>query len=140
MGVIRGGKIIEGASRRLSVIRATISPADFTDGGGTSGTYAMPEQVPAGANYSHSRCTVTAAFSGDTTAVIIIGDGSDTDRYNTGTPSIFTTGDKDLGVASGTKYHTAAATVTVTVTSGSDFGLLSAVGVITVELWFWESA
>jgi len=140
MGVIRGGTISPGVGRRLSVIREQILKSAFTDGGGTSGTYAMAEQIPAGAYYSHSRVVADAAFSGDTTAVITIGDGSDVDRYNTGTPSIFTTGDKDMGVPSGAPYHAAAQTVTLTVTSTADFTNVSAAGQITVELWFWESA
>ncbi len=141
MSVIRGGLVIEGASRRLSVIRETILKSAFTDGGGTSGTYVMTtDTLPAGARVTHSRVVANAAYSGDTSAVITIGDGSDVDRYNTGTPSIFTTGEKDMGDPSGVKIHLTAVTPTITVTSAADFTNISAAGSITVEIWFHPSA
>ena len=77
-------------------------------------------------------------FSGDTSAVMTVGDGSDVDRYNTGTPDVFTTNASgaDMGVVSGTAWHDAAATVTVTITSGADFTSVSA-GTATIAIFYY---
>ena len=108
-------------------IEKRFSYTDFTDGGGASGTLALTETIPVGAKAIGSRLVNLTGFSGDTSAVIIVGDGTDTDRYNTGTPDVFTTANAiDLGVASGTLIHITAATITVTITSGSDWGLVTA--------------
>lgn len=136
MPVISGGKVIEGVGQRVQRISETILQPAFTDGGGTSGTYQMVDTIPASARIMNSRVVVNAAFSGDTSAVIVIGDGSDVDRYNTGTPSIFTTGNKDMGEPSGLRYLTAANRPTITVTSTADFTNVAATGSITVEVWF----
>lgn len=125
---------------KWGVITETILKSAFTDGGSTSGTKTMATQIPAGAVFEYSVVTVNAAFSGDTSAVLTIGDGSDVDRYNTGTPSIFTTGAKEMGVPSGTRFHAAAQTVTLTVTSGADFTNVSAAGSITVSLYYLQTA
>lgn len=139
MAQIAGGTVLEQSARPLSSIKETVLKSAFTDGGGTSGTYNLTQQIPAGAFIEFIKVTVNVAFSGDTTAVLIVGDGSDTDRYNTGTPSIFTTGHKDMGVPSGTRMHTAAATVTLTVTSSADFTNVNVLGSVTVELFFFET-
>ena len=120
-------------------ISQTILISTFTDGGGASGTKTLTSQIPAGAVFQHSRVLVNVACSGDTTAVITIGDGSDADRYNTGTPSVFTTGQKDMGNPSGVRDHLTAATVTVTVTGGSDFGLVNVLGSLTIDLYYLQT-
>jgi predicted RecA/RadA family phage recombinase len=119
-------------------ISETIAYDDFTDGGSTSGTYAMTVgQIPAGAFFLQSLCTALTGFAGDTSAVITIGDGTDVDRYNTGTPDVFTTAANGiaLGVPSGVQYHDAAKTVTVTITTAADFTSVSA-GSVTLELFY----
>ena len=118
------------------VVTRTITRAQMTDGGGTSGTYVLAETIPQGAWVQQSLLENITGFTGDTSAVIIVGDGSDTDRYNTGTPSVFTTSNAiDLGVPSGTKIHTAAATVTVTITSAADFTNVTA-GQLTIRIYY----
>lgn len=118
-------------------IEQRVTKAEFTDGGSTSGTFALTETIPIGAWVYQTILQNVTAFSGDTTAVIIVGDGSDTDRYNTGTPSVFTTANAiDLGVPSGTKIHTAAATVTLTITSTADFTNVSSSGALTIRIWY----
>lgn len=124
------------AAPKISRISQTVLKSAFTDGGSTSGTKTLTTQIPAGAIYLYSVVTVNVAFSGDTSAVIVIGDGSDVDRYNTGTPSIFTTGAKEMGAPSGTRYHAAAQTVTLTVTSAADFTNVNVLGSITVDLYY----
>lgn len=128
------GEVISGSLVKVS---ETIGYASFTDGGATSGTKALAAQIPAGARFIGCQITALTGFTGDTSAAVIIGDGSDTDRYMTGTPSVFTTaaGGISLGIPSGVLYHDAAKTVTVTVTSAADFTAVSA-GSMTVEYFY----
>lgn len=119
-------------------IQETVGVADFTDGGSTAGTYAFPsgKAIPKGAFVLAAAVEVVAAFAGDTSAVLTIGDGTDPDRYNTGTPSVFAAAATvDIGVPSGNQHHGAAATPTLTVTSNSDFGAISG-GRMIVTIWY----
>jgi hypothetical protein len=121
----------------VGVVRETFSFGDMTDGGGTSGTMDLTDTIPDGAVVIQSLCHTLTGFTGDTSAVITIGDGSTADRYNTGTPSVFTTNASGvaLGAVSGTAWHDAAATVTVTITSATDFTDVDA-GTITVAILY----
>src|SRR5215207_3795140 len=103
----------------LNKVSQTVVYTQFTDGGSTSGTFTLTDgTIPAGAVVLRSTVTAVTGFTGDTTATLIIGDGTDTDRYNTGTPSVFTTADAvDAGAVSGTAFHAAAKTPVLTVTS-----------------------
>lgn len=101
--------------------------ADFTDGGGAAGTYQVGFTLPATFWIERAFLVDVTGFAGDTSAVVTIGDGSDADRLNTGTPSVFASADVvDLGVPSGTQLVGTAFKPTVTVTSGSDFGAVTA--------------
>ena len=128
------------AQAGVSEISETIAFGDFTDGGGTSGTFALTAQIPAGALVIGALLTSLVGFTGDTSAVVTIGDGSDVDRYNTGTPNVFVTaaGGIDLGARSGVDFHDAAKTVTVTVTSAADFGAIVA-GSMKVAIFYVEA-
>lgn len=122
----------------LVKLEETVSYDDFTDGGSTSGTYDITVgTIPAGATFLYAAVTAVTGFAGDTSAVLTIGDGTDVDRYNTSTINVFATAANGVsaGDPSGTRYHTAAATVTLTVTSGADFTSVSA-GSLTVELFY----
>ena len=112
----------------VGVRSETVSYDAFTDGGGTSGTYQMLGSLPKGAVVLGTKVLVPAGFAGDTTAVLVIGDGSDVDRYSTGTPSVFATAANGIqsGVPSGTKLLTSANRPTLTVTSGADFTAVDA--------------
>lgn len=125
---------------RFDFIREEVSYDQFTDGGSTSGTYQMQGEIPVNARVSHSVIIPVAGFTGDTSATIKIGDGSDDDRYTTGTPSVFTTGTATIaaGVPSGTLLHVAAIRPTITITSGSDWGLVTA-GRAYIEIHFHRS-
>lgn len=123
----------------LCVLTKRVSVTDFTDGGSTSGTLALAELIPAGAWVQQTILQKVTGFAGDVSAVLVVGDGSDVDRYNTGTPSIFATAEAvDMGVPSGTKIHVTAATVTLTVTSNSDFTLVktNGAGALTLRIYF----
>lgn len=106
----------------------TVTFSQFTDGGAAAGTLDLTYQIPIGATVKRSFVQALTGFTGNSSCTLIIGDGTDHDRYNTGTPSIFTTaaGETDLGAVSGTAYHTAAATVRLTATGGSDWGAVTA--------------
>lgn len=125
---------------RYDFIRETVSYDQFTDGGSTDGTYQMQGEIPANARVLGSVIIPVTGFTGDTTATVKIGDGSDDDRYTTGTPSVFTTGTVTIaaGVPSGTALHVAAIRPTITVTSGSDWGAVTA-GRMYVEISFIRS-
>jgi hypothetical protein len=121
----------------VQCLSETVLRAQFTDGGGTSGTYQMTGYVPKGAILLGSKVLVDIGFTGDTSAALIIGDGSDTDRYNTSTIDLFTTaaGGVQSGVPSGNKLLTAANRPTLTVTSTADFTNVAA-GSVTVKLYY----
>jgi hypothetical protein len=119
------------------IISQRVAYTDFTDGGGAAGTLALANQIPSGAKVTETHVTNVTGFAGDTSAVIIVGVAAgDTDRYNTGTPSIFTTVDAAImGIPSGIREHTAATTVTVTVTSAADFTAVNA-GAFTIHIFY----
>ena len=118
-------------------LRETFKLADFTDGGGAAGTVEFANDIPLGAVVLQTLISGVTGFIGDTSAVITVGDGTDVDRYNTGTPSVFTTAANglDIGVPSGERFHAAAKTIKLTVTSGSDFTSVSA-GELTTEFYY----
>ena len=118
------GNLESGAAGILRKITQTVAYSAFTDGGGASGTFTLTEgSIPAGATVLFSAVTAITGFTGDTSAVITIGDGTDADRYNTGTPSVFTTAANGIsvGAPSGVQYHAAAKNVVLTVTSATNF-------------------
>jgi hypothetical protein len=124
----------------LGVLSETVPVASFTDGGSAVGTYQMVGSIPAGAIVLATKLGPVVGFAGDTSAAITIGDGSDVDRYHTGTPTVFTTQavGVDCGVVSGLKLLTAANRPTITITSGSDFTSVvsNAAGVVTVSIYY----
>ena len=111
----------------LGYIEEYVQRSQFTDGGSTAGTYQLKSAIPIGAQVIVSLVTQLTGFTGDTSATLIIGDGTDHDRYNTGTPSVFTTANQvAMGAISGAAVHTAAVFPTLTVTSASDFTSVTA--------------
>lgn len=124
---------------RLGSIQQTVAFGDFTDGGGASGTIVLNDTIPVGALAVQSLIDDVTGFAGDTSAVTTIGDGTDVDRYNTGTPNVFATATAiAAGAVSGTALHTTAASVTVTVTSGADFGAVTA-GEMTITIFYYTA-
>jgi hypothetical protein len=124
---------------KVVAYQQTVGFAAFT-GVGAVGTLALATSIPAGAVFLRAMITALTGFTGDTSAVITIGDGTDVDRYNTGTPDVFATAAAgvDLGVPSGVLFHDAAKTPTVKVTSGAAFSSVVA-GAVTISL-FWYQA
>jgi len=97
--------------------------ASFTDNGDATGQLDLGGTIPAGALFLYATVHAITGFAGDTTATLTIGDGTDVDRYNTGTPSVFATSAAGvaMGVPSGTTWHDAEETVRLTITGGADF-------------------
>jgi len=114
--------------------------ADFADGGGAAGTIQFTGSVPKGAVVLGTKVTVEEGFAGDDSAALTIGDGSDADRYNTSTIDVFSTAADGVqsGVPSGTKLLTAANSPTLTVTTGADWGSVTA-GKVTVAIYYVQA-
>lgn len=130
------------AKPRVRAIQETLTAASLTDGGGAVGTKTMAAAIPAGARFLFTTIHSIVGFAGDTSAVITLGDGSDGDRYNTGTPDIFSTAAAgvDMGAPSGTAWHAdAIAGVVATVTSAADITpVLAGGGSAVLTFWFLE--
>lgn len=145
---VAGSQVIDSAGEmanaalsapKIAFIQETVAFGDFTDGGGTSGTIELSTDIPEGAVVMQSFIDAVTGFAGDTSAVITIGDGSDVDRYNTGTPNVFATADHvSAGAVSGTAYHSAAKTPTITITSGSAWSSVTA-GQATITIAYYQS-
>lgn len=122
-----------------------VVPGDFTDGGSDAGTLNLTKQVPAGSIVLATKVTVRTGFSGDTTAVMIIGVSGDTDRYSLTDHDILAAGNNKLSAADGAAGGVYApalvvsdTTVIVTVTGGSDFGAITA-GKAYVEVLYFST-
>lgn len=130
------------AKPRLRIIREQLLASALTDGGAAVGTKVMSTlAIPAGAWVHKALVDTIVGFTGDTTAVLTLGDGTTANRYMTGSPSLFTTAAAgvDVGVVSGTAWHTAAKTVTATVTSTADVTpVLASGGSCFVTIAFYE--
>lgn len=132
-----------GVSRGLAVVgvlEESFDHADFTDGGAAAGTIQFTGSLPAGAVVLGTKILVPEGFAGDTSAVVTIGDGTDVDRYMTGTPDVFSTAAAgvEAGVPSGSKLLTAANQPTITVTSDADWGSVTA-GQLTVSIYYIQT-
>jgi len=114
----------------------TILFSEMVDAAAT-GTFTFAEEIPAGAVFLRAACTAVTGFAGDTSATITIGDGTDADRYHTGTPNVFATAATgvSVGVPSGRVDHAVAKAPVVIVTSNADFTSVSA-GSVTLELYY----
>ena len=131
---VGGSSTIGGAS--LVKFTETVAFGDMTDVT-TTGTIDLTNTIPVGAFVVCALVTAITGFAGDTSAVVTLGDGSDADRYNTGTPDVFSTiaNGIAMGIPSGVQYHATAATVKVTVTTNADFSSVTA-GSLTIEFYY----
>jgi hypothetical protein len=131
---------IGGDGGGLGCINQTFAYDDFVDGGGVVGTLVLDEGIPDGAVVQRSVLHSLTGFTGgaNSTATVQIGDGTDADRYTTGTPDISTTNASgvDLGVPSGTVWHDDEKDVTVTATVDNDWSTIAA-GEATVVICYW---
>jgi hypothetical protein len=120
----------------MNVIAQRVALADFTDGGGAAGTLDLDGEIPAGAFVLRTVVENVTGFAGDTSAALTVGDGTDADRYNATTIDVFSdVVALDGGAPSGTQVHVTAKTPRLTVTSGADWGSVSA-GAMTVNIYY----
>ena len=129
------------AAPKLVAYQETVLFSQLTDGGGAAGTLSLSTSIPAGVRYAFTLITAITGWTGGASAVMTLGDGTDVDRYNTGTPDLFTTAAAgvDAGAPSGTAWHTAAKTPVLTVTEAVDFGLIAA-GSVTLTLFYYVAS
>lgn len=114
-----------------------ITRSQFTDGGSTTGTYQLQFELPAGFYIHRTHVYDVIGFAADTSATLQVGDGSDADRYNAGTPSVFTTISRlDMGVPSGTLFLATANRPTLTITSAADFTNVTP-GTLSIRIYGW---
>jgi len=115
-----------------------ITVAQFTDGGAAVGTYQLQFTLPVGFFVAYTQLRNVTGFTGNVSAVLTVGDGSDADRYNAGTPSVFTTIAKlDMCVPSGTRFIATANKPTLTITSNADFTAVTA-GELDIRIYGWQ--
>ena len=107
--------------------------SDFTDGGGAAATLTLPMKLPAGTILRGMAGFVITGFTADTTAVLIVGDGTgngDTFCDDAGAVSVYTTGtyvafDPARNAVNHADYVsalTAATSVVLTITGTADWG------------------
>jgi hypothetical protein len=102
---------------------------DFTDNTDATGTYTSQIVLPA--DFYIERCVLVnlVGFTGDTSAAITVGDGTDVDRLHAGTPSVLASlAALDLGVPSGTTCVATAFSPVCIVTGAADFTSIAAGG------------
>ena len=117
-------------SNPIHQIQQTVAYSDFTDGGSTAGTLNLTPTIPAGAIPLAWKAVVSTGFSGDTSATLLVGVSGDTDRFSASDgQNIFAAGtftESSIGEAVSGDGGGSAQTVLLTLTSGSDFGSVSA--------------
>jgi hypothetical protein len=124
-------------STAMGVLAQRVVIGDFTDGGGVTGTLVLDGVIPVGALVTRVVVSDVTGFTGDTSAVLMVGDGTDDDRYNAAADiDVFTTvAALDGGIPQGTQVHTTAKSVTLTVTSAANFTAVAA-GAMTVKVFY----
>lgn len=119
----------ETAGELASLTSEELDHAAFTDGGGLSGYVDITAgQLPARALVLGTAVNVTEGFAGDTSAIVKVGVSGDEDRFSSVTDqSVFDVGRVAMGVPiDGQDGFAAAQTVRVTVTSETDWGVVTA--------------
>ncbi|GAG02679.1 unnamed protein product, partial [marine sediment metagenome] len=98
----------------------------------TSGT------IPAGSIFMGWEAVVSTGFTGDTTAVGMVGVSGDTDAYSADiAQSVLAAATVGSAPLAAEAYIGSAVTPRVTVTGGADFGSISA-GVMVVTVYYME--
>jgi hypothetical protein len=114
----------------------SVDALEFTNGGGASGTYTCALAIPQGARILGIRVQVPIGFN-DGDCTLQVGDGTDVDRYMTGTVDIAddaATG-VDAGLPSGVLFHATAINPVLTATQASDWDFVTDGRVIVTFLY-----
>lgn len=116
---------VEGIGLRSA--KLTLQASDFTDGGGTTGTYTWSSALPAGAIYIGCKAVVTSALDDDTSAALVIGKTSGEDEFSDGTSislaAVASVGDS---AEDPLEYLASATDVYLQITTATDFTLVYA--------------
>ena len=127
---------------QIEEIIQTFARAAMTDGGGTSGYIDLTVQLPAGAVPLGWKALCNLGFTGDTSAVVMVGINGDTDRFSADTSgSVFATnalvGSLPIA-ADGCKSIAAAVAMRLTITSAADFTNVVA-GNLTIHVYYMRT-
>jgi hypothetical protein len=130
---------VVGAPPTRKLVSQTIDFDDFTDNGDASGYIDFTTaDVPAGSLIVGWKAVVATGFTGDTTGVIEVGVSGDTDAWSSdAAQSVLASATVGSAPQASEAFVGAAATPRVTVTGGSDFGLVAA-GSMTVTVFYVE--
>lgn len=110
---------------RFGEIFQSVGVADFTDGGGTSGTLDLTDKLPAGAIVLGWTFDCSGAFAGDTTAVLTVGVSGNGAKFSADSnQSVFTTGKKGSASTAATSFQASEIAPRLTITSSTDFTLV----------------
>lgn len=121
----------------------SIVASAMTDGGSTSGHKDFANTIPAGSHILGWRAVVSTAFTGDTSATIMVGVSGDTDRFSADTSqSVFATGTVGSASLAADALDTMATAITprVTITSATDFTNVAAGGTAAVTISYRSSS
>lgn len=114
--------------------------ADFTDNTDATGYLEIDVDLPANAIVVGWKAVVSEGFAGDTTAVMQVGIAGDLDKYS-GVTTTSCLAAATVGALGNTDnaLATVAKTVRVTVTGGTDFGVIvtAANGAMIVSLYYF---
>ncbi len=128
----------------VSKVAQVVVPGDFVDGGGADGTLNLKVPIPAGSFVFGSKVTVSAGFTGDTTAVLSIGTAGDANEYSGNTTHNVLAAATNLvktafiGSDAGMVAEGSEIDVKLTLTGGADFGAIAA-GKMLVEVFYFST-
>lgn len=114
----------------INVLSETVAFGDFTDNTDTTGYIDLSNSLPEGALVLGWQASVVTGFTGDTSAVVQVGESGNVDRFSAVTANSCLTADvvgsPAAAVAANHGYLAAAVTPRVTVTGAADFTSISA--------------
>ena len=110
--------------------------SDFTDGGAADGTLNLTKQLPVGAFVLGVKVTVKTGFTGNTTAVMSVGNADDANKYSDNTTvNVLAAGVVGESPEDPLEFIATATTVKLTITGASDYTLITA-GEADVEVFY----
>lgn len=124
---------------RFGCLSENITKSDMTDGGSTSGYKDFANTLPEGAVVKNVVFDVLTGFTGDTTAVAIVGESGNTDRFTVGSSSVLAAdvvGMVSAAASADNCYLAAAVTPRVTVTGGADFTSIASGASMDVKIFY----